>query len=93
MSRSRLIKYLKEKNPKLNRSELEIILDSFSESVFNALVRKKNIEIRGFGRFYIKILKENFNLRNPKNNELIYSPERAKVRFKASRKLNKLINE
>lgn len=93
MSRSRLIKYLKEKNPKLNRSELEIVLDSFSESVFNTLVSKKNIEIRGFGRFYIKKLKENFNLRNPKNNELIYSPERAKVRFKASRKLNKLINE
>ena len=93
MSRKKLIKKLKEKNPKLNQIELENIIDIFSKSICSALKAGKNIEIRGFGRFSIKILKENFNARNPLTNELIYKPERIKVRFKASKKLNKLINE
>ena len=93
MSRKKLIKKLKEKNPKLNQIELENIIDIFSKSICSALEAGKNIEIRGFGRFSIKILKENFNARNPLTNELIYKPERIKVRFKASKKLNKLINE
>ena len=93
MSHPELIKKLKKKNPNLNQSELKIIIDVFIESVFNALVEKKAVEIRGFGRWYCKKLKENHNSRNPKTNELIYKPERVKVRFKASKRLNKIINE
>ncbi len=92
MSRQKLIKQLKEKNPLLNKSELEKIIDIFSENISNALKRGKNVEIRGFGRWYLKKLKENFNARNPATNELIYKPERVKVRFKASKNLNKIIN-
>ena len=93
MSRRKLIKQLKEKNPKLNQSQLEIALDVFSESIAKALESNKSVEIRGLGRWYTKKLKENFNARNPSTNELIYKPERVKVRFRASKKLNKLINE
>ena len=45
------------------------------------------------GRFNYKKLKENFNARNPATNELIYKPERVKVRFKASKRLNEIINK
>ena len=93
MSRSKLIKQLKEKNQTLNQSELENILDTFSENIIKALKNGNNVEIRGFGRWYLRKLKENFNARNPLTNELIYKPERTKVRFRASKKLNKLINE
>ena len=31
--------------------------------------------------------------RNPATNELVYKPDRVKVRFKASKKLNKIINQ
>ena len=93
MSRTKLIKQLKEKNPKLNQSELKIIIDVFSESISKALKKGDIVEIRGLGRWYPKKLKENFNARNPATNELIYKPERVKVRFRASKKLNKLINE
>ena len=93
MSRQKLIKQLKEKNTLLNKSELEKIIDIFSENISNALKRGKNVEIRGFGRWYLKKLKENFNARNPATNELIYKPERVKVRFKASKKLNEIINK
>ena len=87
MSRQKLIRQLKEKYPRLNQSELESIIDIFSESISNALKKGKNVEIRGFGRWYCKKLKENFNARNPKKNELMYKPERYKVRFRASKNL------
>ena len=93
MSRQKLIQKLKEKNPQLNYSELKITLDIFSESILNALKNGKTVHIKGFGRWYLKRLKENFNLRNPATSELIYKPERVKVRFRASRKLSKIINE
>ena len=93
MSRIKLIKKLKEKNPQLNKFELESAVDVFSKTVSDALISGKNVEIRGLGRWYLRKLKENFNARNPSTNELIYVPERVKVRFKASKKLKKIINE
>ena len=93
MSRSRLIKQLKEKNPQLNQSNLEKIIDIFSQSISINLGEGRNIEIRGLGRWYCKKLKANFNARNPRKNELIYKPERYKVRFRASKNLKKIINE
>tara|TARA_B100001057_G_scaffold93233_1_gene89594 strand:- start:56 stop:337 length:282 start_codon:yes stop_codon:yes gene_type:complete len=93
LSRTKLIKQLKEKNPKLNRSELEDILDIFYDSISDALKNGKSIEIRGLGRWYFKRLKENFNVRNPSTNELIYKPERVRVKFRASKNLNKIINK
>ena len=93
MSRKRLIKLLKDKNPKLNHLEIEKILNTFSKSIFNSLKNGKSVEIREIGRWYLKTLKENFNARNPATNELIYKPERVKIRFKASKKLNKIINK
>jgi nucleoid DNA-binding protein len=93
LSRPELIKNLKEKNSKLNQSELETVIDVFTESITSALKEKKAVEIRDFGRWYCKKLKENFNARNPSNNQLIYKPERIKIRFKRSKHLKKLINE
>ena len=93
MSRQKLIKQLKEKNPQLKRSELEAILDTFTGSISSALIKGKTVEIRGFGRWSLRKLKENFNARNPSTNKLIYKPERVKVRFRPSKKLKKIINE
>ena len=64
-------------------------------SLLSLYLSKKGhqVEIREFGKFYCKKLKENFNARNPSTNELIYKPARFKVRFKASKKLKKIINE
>jgi len=93
LSRKKLINQLKNKNPKLTKLELETVLDVFSKTISDALINKNNVEIRGLGRWYCKTLKENFNARNPSTNELIYKPERAKIRFRASKKLKKIINE
>ena len=93
MSRPRLVKLLKEKNPQLNKQEIELIYDSFCNSVQRALKSGKKVEIRGFGTFFIKKLKEKYSARNPRTGELIYIPEKNKVRFRPSKNLKKLINE
>jgi nucleoid DNA-binding protein len=93
LSRTKLITQLKEKNPQLNKNELDAIIDIFSKNISEALKNGNSVEVRGLGRWYCKKLKENFNARNPLTNENIYKPERLKVRFRSSKKLNKIINE
>jgi|TARA_B100001093_G_C26367127_1_gene817135 nucleoid DNA-binding protein len=93
LSRPELIKRLKQKNPKISQSYLEIIIETVSESIQKSLYEGKSVQIRGFGTFFIKKLKKNFSARNPKTGNLIYIPERKKIRFKSSKKLKLIINE
>ena len=93
MSRPKLIKQLKIRNLKLSQSELETVIDLFSNNIAKALKDGKKVELRGFVTFFLKKIKENYSARNPKTGELIYIPEKNKVRFKASKILKKKINE
>ena len=54
MSRKKLIKQLKEKNPELNQYELDSVINIFTENISNALEKGNNVEIRGLGRWYGK---------------------------------------
>ena len=93
MSRPQLIKKLIKKNPILTQKDSEEILDIFCSCIKQSLLNKKNIELRGFGSFFISKIKEKYSARNPKTGELIYVPEKNRVRFKASKKLKELINK
>tara|TARA_B100000212_G_scaffold321755_1_gene280577 strand:+ start:338 stop:619 length:282 start_codon:yes stop_codon:yes gene_type:complete len=93
LSRQDLIKELRRKNPKLNKTDFENIIDSFSTGLEKALLEGKNIELRGFGTFFVKKIGEKHSARNPKSGELIYVPEKNKIRFKASKKFKDLINK
>ena len=93
MSRPELIKLLKKKHPKLIKPQLETIIDTFFESIKEALMKKRSIELRGFGTFFIKEIKASHNLRNPKTGELIYRPKRNKIRFRISKKFKEFLNK
>ena len=93
MSRQNLIKKLKKKNPSLDIKEIEEIINIFCETIEKGLKQGRKIELRGFGTFFIKKIKEKYNARNPNTKELIYVPEKKKVRFRPSRKLKSFINE
>ena len=93
MSRPYLIKKLKEKFPDLNKLELQKILDTFNESIESALKNNKNVELRGFGTFFLKKIKEKYSARNPKTGETIYVPEKNKIRFRPTKKLKEVINK
>ena len=92
MSKQDLIKKLKNKNPSLNESEIEKIINTFSDNVRKALKDDKNIELRGFGTFFVKKIKEKYSSRNPRTGKLIYVPEKNKVRFRPSKKLKEFVN-
>ena len=93
MSRPKLIKLLKKKHPKLNKLQLETIIDTFFQSIGEALNKKKSIELRGFGTFFTKEIKEKYSARNPKTGELIYVPKKNKVRFRASKQFKEFLNQ
>ena len=57
MSRPELKKLLKKKHPKLIKPQLETIIDTFFQSIEEALMKKRPIELRGFGTFFIKEIK------------------------------------
>tara|TARA_B100001248_G_scaffold60669_1_gene41739 strand:- start:1853 stop:2134 length:282 start_codon:yes stop_codon:yes gene_type:complete len=93
LSKLRLIKKLKKSYPKLNQEDIEDVINIFLSSLQNALREGKKIELRGFGTFFIKKIKEKYTSRNPKTGELIYVPEKNKVRFKPTKGLKELLNK
>ena len=93
MSRPELIKQLKLKYKKLNKSQLEAIIDTFFLSIGEALKNKQSVELRGFGTFFVKEIKERYSARNPKTGELIYVPKKNKIRFRISKKFNEYLNQ
>ena len=76
MSRQNLVKSLKKKYPELNKKEIEEIIDVFSETIANGLKQGRKIELRGFGTFFTKKIKEKYYARNPNTKELIYVPKK-----------------
>ena len=93
MSKTEIIHQLKEKNQDIDLTILKDTLTTFNEAIEEALLNGKRIELRGFGSFFIKKIKEKYSARNPKTGEIIYVPEKNKVRFRPSKKLRKLINK
>lgn len=93
MSRPKIIKKLQQQNQALNYSDVESIFETFSNDIVHALKEGKKIELRGLGTFFVKKIKEKKSARNPKTGELIYVPEKNKVRFRPSKKLEKFINK
>ena len=91
--KSELIKELKSKHSNLLKSQIEIIIDAFFASIVDALKTGKNCQIRRFGNFYLKTIKENYNSRDPRSGKLIYVPKRNRVRFRAGKDFKKLINQ
>ena len=93
MSSNKLLKQFKQRNPELNQFEIKKIIEVICKSLEEAFIAGKKVEIRGFGTFFIKKIKENHSARNPKTGEIIYVPEKNKVRFRPSKKLKEFINK
>ena len=93
MVKSELIKQLHKKHPKLNRTHIDNIVNIFFDTITDSLIQHKPVELRNFGRFSVKIIKEKKNARNPRTQEIIYVPEKKKISFNMSKHLKKEINK
>ena len=73
------------------RKDVALAVDAFLESLMDSLKDGKDIEIRGFGTFKLKVRKERMG-RNPKTEEKVKVPARVVPTFKFSRALKEDIN-
>jgi|TARA_B110000444_G_C18446278_1_gene413576 integration host factor subunit beta len=93
LSSPELINKLKTKHPKLNKLYIETTIDTFFQCIEKALKEKQAVQLRGFGAFSIKEIKEKYSARNPKTGDLIYVPKKNKVKFRASKNFKKYLNQ
>jgi integration host factor subunit beta len=90
MNKSELIQSLAEKI-KISNDEASNIVDSFFDSMRDALLRGDRIEIRGFGSFKIKQY-EGYVGRNPKTGESVQVKPKKMPFFKAGKGLLDYLN-
>jgi len=94
MVRSEIISKLSNRiDQKLKKSDLEKILEIFLNVIINGLKENKSTELRGFGRFSTKIIKEKRNARNPRTGEKIHIEARKYISFKMAKELKEKINK
>ena len=91
MLKSEIIEKLQIKHHNLSHYDIELILKIFFKKIISSLNNGNTIEIRGFGTFKKKINKEK-QVRNPKNNQLIFKDKTFKLHFKIGKTLHKQLN-
>lgn len=91
MNKSELVQALADKIS-ISTEEATIIVDTFFESMREALLRGDRIEIRGFGSFKIKQY-EGYTGRNPKTGESVQVKPKKMPFFKAGKGLLDYLNE
>lgn len=93
MLKSEIIKKLKKKHQNLTTVQIEDIINTIFDHLSKNIIEKKPIELRNFGRWYIKDIKPKYNARNPKTGETIYIPAKKKISFRMSKHLKEVINK
>ena len=91
MLKSEIIEKLQTKHINLSNYDIELILKIFFKKIISSLNNGNTIEIRGFGTFKKKINKEK-QVRNPKNNQLLFKDKTYKLHFKTGKTLHKKLN-
>ena len=82
MVKSEIIAKLSERiHRKLTKSDLEKILKIIINTIIKEAKNQKGTEIRKFGRFSHKVIKEKLNARNPLTGESIRVKSRISIAF------------
>ena len=92
MNKSGLIRRLAvRKKPQLTHGDVAAAVSTLVESLTNALVSGRRIEIRGFGTFTLRYHPARIS-HNPGTGERIAGPARHVVHFKPGRELRRRVN-
>ena len=94
MVKSEIISKVSDKiHRKIKKSDLEKIFNTIIDTIiYEAKHNNKSTEIKQFGRFSRKIIKEKMNARNPRTGETIQSKKKVSITFKMSKELKNKIN-
>ena len=74
---------------RIERREIQKIVDLLIEEIKAGLISRKVIELRGFGTFEIKVRKGREKARNPKTGEILSVNSHGIALFRAGRELKK----
>ncbi|MFV0347568.1 MAG: HU family DNA-binding protein [Halodesulfovibrio sp.] len=91
MNKSELVKMLAEQH-NLSNDEAVIVVNSFFDSVRDALLEGDRVEIRGFGSFKVKDY-SGYKGRNPKTGESVEVSSKKLPVFRAGKELKELVND
>ncbi len=86
MTKSQLVGKLAEMIDGITQREAEVIVNTIFDSMKDALLGGKRIEIRGFGSIKVKSYKS-YKGRNPKTGQQINVPEKRLPFFKVGKEL------
>ena len=75
----------------LSRKEIKPVIDLALKALVDALAQGKNIELRGFGTFEIRIRKGRLKARNPKTGEAVSVSSHGIVAFRAGKELRQAV--
>ena len=90
MNKSELIKTLSEENS-ISTEEATVIVNTFFDSIRQALLAEQRVEIRGLGSFKIKDY-QGYSGRNPKTGAIVTVAPKKLPFFRAGKELKEYIN-
>lgn len=90
MNKSELIKTLAEENM-ISVDEATVVVNTFFDSIRQALLQEQRVEIRGLGSFKIKHY-QGYSGRNPKTGEVVSVAPKKLPFFRAGKELKEYIN-
>ncbi len=92
MTKSELITALAERQPNLQKDDVEAEVNCMLEQVADALSKGERIEIRGFGSFDLKSRPAR-QARNPKTGESVQLAAKVAIYFKSGKEMKDRVNE
>lgn len=91
MTKSDLVKKLKEKHGGLYLKDVAIIVDTVLDEISKSLSNKERVELRGFGTFSTR-RRNARKARNPKTGEIVMLNERHTTYFRPGKELRERVN-
>ncbi len=91
MTKSELVETVFEKTSELTKNQVAVIVESIFDGMKEALQRNERVEIRRFGNFTLKDMKERAG-RNPRTGEQVTVPAKKKIHFKVGKPFHDLLN-
>ncbi len=90
--KSKLVKELSDSYPNFSKKIVEKFLNIILNEIKQALKRREAVELRGFGRFALRVQKARIS-RNPATGEKVNTQKKFTINFKMSKKMFNKLND
>ncbi len=91
MNYSELVKKVAQ-NAKISKAAIDRILKVFADVTIKELRKEDRLRIKGFGIFSVS-LRRSRKVRNPRTGDILITPPRNVVKFKAAASIIRLLSE